>query len=73
VSGGALALASPTNLWLAHGGYLAVTAPELATSILKLPAHDAPLVAGRLRLTPAELLRRGLIRGIVPPPAASSE
>jgi acetyl-CoA carboxylase alpha subunit len=47
-----------------------VTAPELATSILKLPAQDAPQVAGRLRLTPAELLRRGLIRGIVPPPAA---
>jgi acetyl-CoA carboxylase carboxyl transferase subunit beta len=70
VSGGALALASPGNLWLAHDGYLAVTAPELATSILKLPAQDAPQVAGRLRLTPAELLRRGLIRGIVPPPAA---
>jgi acetyl-CoA carboxylase carboxyl transferase subunit beta len=71
VSGGALALASPGNLWLAHGGYLAVTAPELATSILKLPADEAPQVAGRLRLTPAELLHRGIIRGIVPPPAAS--
>ncbi len=71
VSGGALALASPGNLWLAHDSYLAVTAPELATSILKLPASDAPQVARRLRLTPAELLRRGIIRGIVPPPAAS--
>ncbi|HUY45181.1 MAG TPA: carboxyl transferase domain-containing protein [Streptosporangiaceae bacterium] len=70
VSGGALALASPTDLWLAHDGYLAVTAPELATSILKLPAHDAPGVARRLRLTPAELLSRGIIRGIVPPPGA---
>jgi acetyl-CoA carboxylase carboxyl transferase subunit beta len=70
VSGGALALASPGNLWLAHDSYLAVTAPELATSILKQPASDAPQVARRLRLTPAELLRRGIIRGIVPPPAA---
>jgi acetyl-CoA carboxylase carboxyl transferase subunit beta len=71
VSGGALALASPGNLWLAHDSYLAVTVPELAASILKRPASDAPQVARRLRLTPAELLRRGIIRGIVPPPAAS--
>ena len=72
VSGGALALASPTDLWLAQDGYLAVTAPELAASILKLPADDVPQVASRLRLTPADLMSRGLIRGIVPPPAASA-
>ena len=71
VSGGAMALASPTDLWMAPAGYLAVTAPELATSILKLPSGDVPLVAGRLRLTPAELLDRGIIRGIVRPPAAT--
>jgi acyl-CoA carboxylase subunit beta len=68
VSGGALALASPTNLWLSRDGYLAVTAPELAASILKLGADAAPRVAARLRLTPAELLSRGIIRGIVRPP-----
>jgi acyl-CoA carboxylase subunit beta len=72
VSGGALALASPTDLWLARDGYLAVTAPELAASILKLPADDVPEVAARLRLTPAELLSRGIIRGIVGPPAAAA-
>ena len=72
VSGGALALASPTDLWLAQDGYLAVTAPELAASILKLPADDVPQVTSRLRLTPADLMSRGLIRGIVPPPAAST-
>jgi acetyl-CoA carboxylase beta subunit len=72
VSGGALALASPTDLWVARDGYLAVTAPELAASILKLPADDVPQVAARLRLTPAELLRRGIIRGIVRPPAAGA-
>jgi acetyl-CoA carboxylase carboxyl transferase subunit beta len=71
VSGGALALASPTDLWLARDGYLAVTAPELAASILKLPARDVPQVAARLRLTPAELMSRGIIRGILRPPAAS--
>jgi acyl-CoA carboxylase subunit beta len=72
VSGGALALASPTDLWVARDGYLAVTAPELAASILKLPADEVPQVAARLRLTPAELLSRGIVRGIVRPPAASA-
>jgi acetyl-CoA carboxylase carboxyl transferase subunit beta len=72
VSGGALALASPTDLWVARDGYLAVTAPELAASILKLPADDVPEVAARLRLTPAELASRGIIRGVVRPPAASA-
>jgi acetyl-CoA carboxylase beta subunit len=72
VSGGALALASPTDLWMAWDGYLAVTAPELAASILKLPADEVPQVAARLRLTPAELMSRGIIRGIVRPPAAGA-
>jgi acyl-CoA carboxylase subunit beta len=73
VSGGALALASPTDLWLARDGYLAVTAPELAASILKLPADDVPEVAARLRLTPAELARRGIIRGILGPAGAAGQ
>ncbi len=72
VSGGALALASPTDLWMARGGYLAVTVPELAASILKRPADAVPQVAAWLRLTPAELLSRGIIRGIVQPPAVSA-
>jgi acetyl-CoA carboxylase carboxyl transferase subunit beta len=72
VSGGAVALASPTGLWMARDGYLAVTAPELAASILKLPPGDVPEVAARLRLTPAELLSRGIIRGILPPPTAGA-
>jgi acetyl-CoA carboxylase carboxyl transferase subunit beta len=68
VSGGAIALASPTGLWMARDGYLAVTAPELAAAILKRPAGDVPEVAARLRLTPAELRSRGIIRGTVDPP-----
>jgi acetyl-CoA carboxylase beta subunit len=70
VSGGALALASPNDLWITRDGYLAVTAPELAVSILKLGAHDIPQVATWLRLTPAELLSRGIVRGIIGPPRA---
>ena len=72
VSGGALALAAPTDLWIAQDGYLAVTAPETAASILKLGADDVPEVARRLRLTPAELLSRGIVRGIIRPPGASA-
>jgi acetyl-CoA carboxylase carboxyl transferase subunit beta len=68
VSGGALALASPDDLWIARDGYLAVTTPELASSILKLGVHDIPQVATWLRLTPAELMSRGIVRGIIGPP-----
>jgi len=67
VSGGALALASPNDLWIAQDGYLAVTAPELASSILKLGTDSVPQVATWLRLTPAELLSRGIVRGIIGP------
>ncbi len=70
VSGGALALASPSDLWIAQDGYLAVTTPELAVSILKLGVHDIPQVANWLRLTPAELMSRGIVRGIIRPPAS---
>ena len=72
VSGGALALASPNDLWIARDGYLAVTAPELAVSILKLGAHDIPQVATWLRLTPAELMSRGIVRGIIAPARRAS-
>jgi len=65
VSGGALALAAPGNLWIARDAYLAVTAPELAASILKLGSGEVPEVAGRLRLMPADLLGQGLVRGII--------
>ncbi|HZZ53217.1 MAG TPA: carboxyl transferase domain-containing protein [Trebonia sp.] len=70
VSGGALALASPGELWLTAEGYLAVTSPEHAASILKLPASAAPQVAEQLRLTPADLVRQGIARGIVRQPPA---
>ena len=70
VSGGALALASPSDLWIARDGYLAVTTPELAASILKLGVQDIPHVATWLRLTPAELMSRGIVRGIIEPSAA---
>ncbi|HEY6314600.1 MAG TPA: carboxyl transferase domain-containing protein [Streptosporangiaceae bacterium] len=70
VSGGALALASPNDLWIARDGYLAVTAPEFAVSILKLGDRDIPQVATWLRFTPTELMSRGIVTGIIEPPAS---
>ena len=72
VSGGALALASPDDLWIARDAYLAVTAPELAASILKLGTQAIPQVTTWLRITPAELMSRGIVRGIIAPPADSA-
>jgi acetyl-CoA carboxylase carboxyl transferase subunit beta len=73
VSGGAIALAAPDRLWLAPEGYLAVIAPEYATSILKLPASAVRQVAARLRLRPADLIGRGLARGLAEPPEPPGE
>ncbi|MGH3255241.1 MAG: hypothetical protein ACRDOU_07485 [Streptosporangiaceae bacterium] len=39
-------------------------------SILKLGARDIPRVATWLRLTPTELVSRGIVRGIIGPPAS---
>jgi acyl-CoA carboxylase subunit beta len=64
-SGGALALASPDEMWIAEDAYFAVTTPELAAAILKRSDADVPVVAGMLRLTPEDLLARGIVRGII--------
>ncbi len=63
-SGGALALASPSRLWIAPDAYFAVIVPEAATSILKLDASEAGDVAERLRLRPQDLLELGIVHGI---------
>jgi acetyl-CoA carboxylase carboxyl transferase subunit beta len=75
VSGGAIALTSPSpaDLWIAQSGYLAVTAPELAASILKLGVADVPAVAQRLRLTPADLVASGIARGVIGPGEATAD
>ncbi|MEA2289502.1 MAG: acyl-CoA carboxylase subunit beta [Solirubrobacteraceae bacterium] len=63
-SGGALALASATDMWIAPDGYFAVIAPEAATAILKGAEDDVPQTAERLRLRPQELLGLGIVQGI---------
>lgn len=71
VSGGAIALGAPGNLWIAPDGYLSVAAPELAASILKRGPDDIAEIASLLRLTPADLTARGIVRGVTSPPAES--
>jgi acetyl-CoA carboxylase carboxyl transferase subunit beta len=67
-SGGALALASPTDLWITSDAYFAVIAPEAATAILKHDPDEAATIADHLRLRPQDLLELGIVRGIVRPP-----
>ncbi|GLZ42076.1 carboxyl transferase domain-containing protein [Actinokineospora sp. NBRC 105648] len=64
-SGGALALAAPDRTWITPDAYFSVIAPELAAAILKRPVSEAPALADRLRLRPADLLELGVVRGIV--------
>jgi acetyl-CoA carboxylase beta subunit len=63
-SGAALALASRDDLWIVPDGYFAVIAPESAQAILRQDRDTPAEMADRMRLTPPELLRLGVVRGI---------
>ena len=63
LSGGAVALINPDNLWMAPDSFLAVIAPEAAAGILKRSGQEAPQIAKQLALTPAALEDLGLSRG----------
>jgi acetyl-CoA carboxylase carboxyl transferase subunit beta len=63
-SGAALALASRDDVWIVPDGYFAVIAPESAQAILRQDRDTPAEMADRMRLTPRELLRLGVVRGI---------
>jgi acetyl-CoA carboxylase carboxyl transferase subunit beta len=65
VSGGAMSLLNPHNVWLAPDSYLAVITPESAAAILKRPDAEVPELAGQLGLAPEDLVRLGLARGVL--------
>ncbi|MER6730805.1 carboxyl transferase domain-containing protein [Streptomyces puniciscabiei] len=69
-SGGALALSAPGNTWATPDSYFSVIAPELAAAILKRPPEEVEATAEQLRLRPQDLVRLGVIRGIVNHPQA---
>lgn len=64
-SGGALALASPDNLWATPDSYFSVIAPEQATAILKRGHEETRSTAEQLRLRPQDLVELGVARGVV--------
>lgn len=66
-SGGALALASPENLWITPDGYFAVISPESAAAILGHDESQAEEVSKDMWLMPQDLVRLGIVRGIAPP------
>ncbi|MEU3737115.1 carboxyl transferase domain-containing protein [Streptomyces sp. NPDC032198] len=64
-SGGALALASPDNLWATPDSYFSVIAPEQAAAILKRGHAETRSTAEQLRLRPQDLVDLGVARGVV--------
>lgn len=65
VSGAAIALVNPDNLWMAPDSYLAVIAPESAAAILKQADTAVPRLADQLALSPRRLTELGLARGVL--------
>jgi acetyl-CoA carboxylase carboxyl transferase subunit beta len=65
-SGGALALAFTDRLFLLDGAVLSVMRPEGAAAILDRDVAAAPLRAGHLRLTPADMVDLGIADGVLP-------
>lgn len=65
VSGGAISLINPDNLWMAPDSYLAVIAPEAAAAILKQDSVDVPRLASQLALSPLRLQEFQLSQGVL--------
>ena len=65
-SGGALALAAPGNLWITPDSYFAVISPESAAAILGRD-DGAEEVSEDMWIMPQDLVRLGVVRGIVTP------
>lgn len=67
-SGGALALAVGDRVIMQEYAFYSVISPEAASVILYGDASHAPDVAAALKLTAADLLRLGVIDGVIPEP-----
>lgn len=69
VSGGAISLINPDNMWMAPDSYLAVIAPEAAAEILKQNPSTVAKLSDQLALSPHRLQELGLSRGVLAPAA----
>ncbi|MFF9096490.1 acetyl-CoA carboxylase carboxyltransferase subunit alpha [Streptomyces sp. NPDC014776] len=67
-SGGALALGVADRVLILQNAYYSVISPEGASTILYGTAEHAGRAADALRLTASDLLRLGVVDGIVPEP-----
>jgi acyl-CoA carboxylase subunit beta len=67
-SGGALALAVSDRVLMLENSYYSVISPEGASTILFKDAAAAPRAAAALRMTARDLLRLGIMDGVVPEP-----
>lgn len=67
-SGGALALAVADRVLISAGGVYSVISPEGCAAILWKNPEAARAAAAALRLDPRELLRLGVVDGVVPEP-----
>ncbi|WP_086860134.1 acetyl-CoA carboxylase, carboxyltransferase subunit beta [Streptomyces milbemycinicus] len=67
-SGGALALAVADRVLISAGGIYSVISPEGCAAILWKNPEAAQAAAVALRLDPRELLRLGVVDGVVPEP-----
>ncbi|MFF7636058.1 acetyl-CoA carboxylase, carboxyltransferase subunit beta [Kitasatospora sp. NPDC008050] len=67
-SGGALALAVANRVLICANGIYSVISPEGCAAILWKDAQAAPTAAAALRVDAGELLRLGIVDGVVPEP-----
>lgn len=68
-SGGALALAVANRVLIFSNGTYSVISPEGCASILWKDSAAAPEAARKLRIDARELLRLGIVDGVIPEPA----
>jgi acetyl-CoA carboxylase carboxyl transferase subunit alpha len=71
-SGGALAIAVADRVFMLEHAVYSVISPEGCAAILWNDAAKAPEAAGLMRITAPDLLRFGVIDGIIPEPAGGA-
>lgn len=71
-SGGALGLAVADRVYICSNAVYSVISPEGCAAILWKDAKAAPRAAAALRLSPPDLLRLGVVDGVIPEPGAGA-
>ena len=72
-SGGAIAIAAADRVLVMENAYYSVISPEGSSTILFKDAAQAPRAAEALRIVGPDLLRLGIVDGIVPEPEGGAQ